>query len=148
MLLNQETYWYGTARVSSGLRWICRCVDVRSKATPDRPYLGFKLDLDPVQLCDVCSNPNPGSKWKTRLKGWFINVPNHRDRLLRSATRLGTPQDIPFLAPMIASAEIYYRLMGKQEAVSPRLLHQAVPCGALLRSDKTDQANFTKAAAS
>lgn len=59
VLLNEETYWYGVAQylvVSVDLP-LCGCA---IKATPDQPYLGFKLNLDPVQLCDIIAQTNPG----------------------------------------------------------------------------------------
>ncbi len=120
VLLHQETYRYGVAQylvVSVDLP-LCGCA---IEATPDQPYLGFKLDLDPVQLCDIIAQTNLGIDQKDNsVKGWFISDADSSliDCAIRLTRLLDTPQDIPFLAPMIIR-EIYYRLLiGEQgEAV-------------------------------
>lgn len=119
-MLGEETYQYGAAQ------YLVVSVDLPLsgfviEATSDKPYLGFKLNLDPAQLCDIIAQIQPGiGKKENSVRGLFVSdadVP-----LIDCATRLtrllDTPQDIPFLAPMIIR-EIYYRLlMGEQsEAV-------------------------------
>lgn len=118
-LLNEETYRYGVAQylvVSVDLPLSGRVIE----ATPDEPYLGLKLNLDPAQLCDIIAQTNPGIDKKESVRGWFISnaEPSLIDCAIRLTQLLETPQDIPFLAPMILR-EIYYRLlMGEQgEAV-------------------------------
>lgn len=120
VLLSEEIYHYGVAQ------YLLVSVDLplggcAVGATPDQPYLGFKLKLDPVQLCDIIAQTNPGiDKKENSVKGWFISDadPPLIDCAIRLTKLLETPQDIPFLAPMIIR-EIYYRLLvGEQgEAV-------------------------------
>lgn len=120
VFLGKETYRYGIAQylvVSVDLP-IC---GFAVEATPDQPYLGFKLNLDSVQLCDIIAQTNPDmSKRENSVRGLFISDADAT--LIDCATRLtqllDSPQDIPFLAPMIIR-EIYYRLLiGEQgEAV-------------------------------
>ncbi|MHC5735917.1 AraC family transcriptional regulator [Nostoc sp.] len=91
------------------------------EATPDKPYLGFKLNLDPRQLCDIIAQIRPGtSKKENSVRGLFVSNVDAPliDCALRLTRLLDTPQDIPILAPMIIR-EMYYRLlMGEQgEAV-------------------------------
>lgn len=119
MLLNEKTYRYGVAQylvVSVDLP-LCGCA---VEATPVQPYLGFKLKLDPAQLCDIITQTNSGICKQESVRGWFINDadPSLIDCAIRLTKLLDTPQDIPFLAPMIIR-EIYYRLLiGEQgEAV-------------------------------
>ncbi|KAB8333213.1 AraC family transcriptional regulator [Scytonema tolypothrichoides VB-61278] len=119
VLLNEETYRYGVAQylvVSVDLP-LSGCV---VEATPNQPYLGFKLKLDPAQLCDIIAQTNPDIGQKESVRGWFISDadPSLIDCAIRLTKLLDTPQDIAFLAPMIIR-EIYYRLlMGEQgEAV-------------------------------
>lgn len=119
-LLGEETYRYGAGQylvVSVDLPLSAFVVE----ATPDKPYLGFKLNLDPAQLCDIIAQIKPGTRQKENsVRGLFVS--NASASLLDCAIRLtrllDTPQDIPILAPMIIR-EIYYRLlMGEQgEAV-------------------------------
>ena len=119
VLLSEETYRYGVAQ------YLVVSVDLplsgfTVEATPNQPYLGFKLNLDPAQLCDIIAQTNPGIGKKESVRGWFISdaEPPLIDCAIRLTKLLDTPQDIPFLAPMIIR-EIYYRLlMGEQgEAV-------------------------------
>jgi AraC-like DNA-binding protein len=126
-LLGEETYQYGAAQ------YLVVSVDLPIsgfivEATPDRPYLGFKLDLDPSQLCDLITAQSSAGSWYeaiasqrvTSVRGFFVSTADVSllDCALRLTRLLDTPQDIPILAPMIIR-EIYYRLLiGEQgEAV-------------------------------
>ncbi|MEG4516129.1 MULTISPECIES: AraC family transcriptional regulator [unclassified Microcoleus] len=120
-LLGEETYRYGEAQ------YLVISVDLPIngfvvEATPDKPYLGFKLNLDPRQLCDIITaqtNPSANKK-ENSVRGLFVSTADAPllDCALRLTRLLDTPQDIPILAPMIIR-EIYYRLLiGEQsEAV-------------------------------
>ena len=119
VLLNGEAYQYGVAQylvVSVDLP-LGGCV---VEATPDKPYLGFKLKLDSTQLCEIIAQTNPSIDQKDSVSGWFINDADSTliDCAIRLTKLLETPQDVPFLAPMIIR-EMYYRLLvGEQgEAV-------------------------------
>lgn len=119
-LLGEETYQYGVAQ------YLVVSVDLPLsgfvvEATPDTPYLGLKLNLDSVQLCDVIAHIRPSTgKQDTSVRGLFVSDADAAliDCTIRLTHLLDTPQDIPFLAPMIIR-EIYYRLLlGEQsEAV-------------------------------
>lgn len=116
-LLGKETYHYGAAQ------YIVVTVDLPLsgnivEATPDKPYLGFKLSLDATGLWDIIDQieRSPDQK-ENSVRGLFVSDANAP--LIDCATRLtrllDTPQDIPFLAPMIIR-EIYYRLLiGEQD---------------------------------
>lgn len=120
VLLNEEIYHYGTAQ------YLVISVDLplcgyATEAIPERPYLGFKLTLDPVQLSDIVTQIRSNLLQKENsIPGWFISEaqPPLIDCAIRLTRLLDTPQDIDFLAPAIVR-EIYYRLlMGEQgEAV-------------------------------
>ena len=120
VLLDEKIHHYGTAQ------YLVISVDLplcgyATEATPERPYLGFKLTLDPVQLCDIITQVRPNlPKSHNLVPGWFISTaqPPLIDCAVRLTRLLDTPQDIAFLAPAIVR-EIYYRLlMGEQgEAV-------------------------------
>ncbi|MEG4205109.1 AraC family transcriptional regulator [Microcoleus sp. Pol7_A1] len=120
-LLGEETYRYGEAQ------YLAISVDLPLsgfvvEATPDKPYLGFKLNLDPRQLCDIITAQTKpsASKKENSVRGLFVSNADAPllDCALRLTRLLDTPQDIPMLAPMIIR-EIYYRLLiGEQgEAV-------------------------------
>lgn len=119
-LLGEETYRYGAAQ------YLVVSVDLPIngfvvEASKDKPYLGFKLSLDRCQLCDIITQTQPTTtKKENSVRGLFVSnaSPSLIDCAIRLTRLLDTPQDIPFLAPMIIR-EIYYRLlMGEQgEAV-------------------------------
>ncbi|MEG4043881.1 AraC family transcriptional regulator [Microcoleus sp. Pol17_C1] len=120
-LLGEETYRYGEAQ------YLVISVDLPIngfvvEATPDKPYLGLKLNLDPRQLCDIITAQTKPSanKKENSVRGLFVSTADAPllDCALRLTRLLDTPQDIPILAPMIIR-EIYYRLLiGEQgEAV-------------------------------
>ncbi|EKU98982.1 DNA-binding domain-containing protein, AraC-type [Leptolyngbya sp. PCC 7375] len=119
-LLGEETYQYDAAQ------YLVVSVDLPLKAfvieaTPDKPYLGFKLDLDPAQLCDIIDQIQPSrGKTENSMRGLFVSDADTplMDCAIRLTRLLDTPQDIPFLAPMMIR-EMYYRLLlGEQsEAV-------------------------------
>ncbi len=119
--LSEETYQYGIAQ------YLVVSVDLPLfgcpiEATPDKPYLSFALSLDPVQLCDIIAQMNSSTgKQENPVRGWFISdaEPSIIDCAIRLTELLDTPQDIPFLAPMIIR-EIYYRLLTGEQGEAVR----------------------------
>lgn len=119
-LLGEETYCYGAAQylvVSVDLPLSAFIVE----ATPEQPYLGFKLNLDPRELCDIITAQTSLIEGKNNsVRGLFVSTVDIPllDCALRLTRLLDIPQHIPILAPLIIR-EIYYRLlMGEQgEAV-------------------------------
>ena len=121
VLVNQETYQYGVAQyliVSVDLP-LCGCAIV---ATPEQPYLGLKLDLDLVQLCEIIAQTSSDiGKRENSVRGWSVSHADSPliDCVIRLTQLLDTPQDIPFLAPMLIR-EIYYRLLKGEQGEAVR----------------------------
>jgi AraC-like DNA-binding protein len=119
--LNEEIFQYGVAQ------YLVMPVDLplsvcMIEATPDQPYLGLKLKLDPVQLCEIIAQTNPDSDRKENsIRGWCVSDANLSllDCVIRLVNLLETPQDIPFLAPMMIR-EIYYRLLTDRQGEAVR----------------------------
>lgn len=123
--LGRESYRYGVAQ--------CLLISVdlpiygfAIKATASQPCLGIKLDLDLVQLCEIMPHARQatGEKGIDReelARGLSISnaAPPLMDCVLRLVKLLDTPQDIPFLAPVIAR-EIYYRLLLSEQSKAVR----------------------------
>ncbi|MEL6776007.1 MAG: AraC family transcriptional regulator [Cyanobacteria bacterium J06597_16] len=112
ILLGEETYHYGASQylvVSVELPVRGFIVD----ATPDEPYLGFLLKLSSLQLFDMVAQiqPRAGTK-ESACRGLLVGDADRPliDCALRLTQLLDTPQDIPFLAPLVIR-EIYYRLL-------------------------------------
>ncbi len=119
VLLGEETYHYGVAQ------YLVISVDLplcgyATEATPEQPYLGLKLDLAPVQLCDILSQTQNVAK-KESVRGWFISnaALSLIDCFLKLVQLLDTPQDLPFLAPLVVR-EIYYRLLVGEQSEAVR----------------------------
>jgi AraC-like DNA-binding protein len=121
-LLGEETYRYGAAQ------YLVVSVDLPLsgfvvEATPEKPYLGFKLNLDPLQLCDIITSQTSlnTSRTEKSVRGLFVSIADAPliDCALRLTKLLDTPQDIPMLASMIIR-EIYYRLLMGEQGESVR----------------------------
>jgi AraC-like DNA-binding protein len=115
-LLGKETYYYGAAQ------YIVVTVDLPLsgnivEATPDKPYLCFKLSLDATQLWPIIDQiQHHPDQIESSVRGLFVSDANAQ--LIECATRLtrllDTPEDIPFLSPMMIR-EIYYRLLMSEQ---------------------------------
>ena len=120
-LLGEEIYRYGAAQ------YLVVSVDLPlsafiTEATPDQPYLGFKLTLDPLQLCDLITQTNAMKRQpENAVRGLFVSTIDTLllDCALRLAKLLDTPEDIPILAPLIVR-EIYYRLLTSEQGEAVR----------------------------
>jgi AraC-like DNA-binding protein len=121
LFLNEEIYRYGAAQ------YLVVSVDLPltafiTEATPDKPYLGFKLTLDPRQLCDLITQTSAIQRQQENaVRGLFVStieIP-FLDCVLRLAKLLDTPEDIPILAPLMIR-EIYYRLLMSEQGEAVR----------------------------
>lgn len=118
--LSEENFQYGVAQ------YLVTSVDLplsvcMIEATPNQPYLGLKLNLDPVQLCEIIvQTPDIDTK-ENSVRGLCVSdaSPSLIDCAIRLTKLLDTPQDIPFLAPLIIR-EIYYRLLTDEQGEAVR----------------------------
>jgi AraC-like DNA-binding protein len=107
--------------------------------SPERPYFGLRLDLDPTLVGSVMteSEQTSGSdKTEAAAKMVGANITraidvspldvNLQDAVLRLVRLLNTPLDAPVMLPLIKREIIYRLLMGQQGA---RLRHMAVMGG-------------------
>jgi AraC-like DNA-binding protein len=88
-------------------------------ASPDRPYLCLRLDLDPAAIAALMLDSDM-ERAERELPGPAVAVSTLDPELLDAAIRLlrllDSPRDIPVLAPL-AEREILYRLLrGEQSA--------------------------------
>lgn len=121
LLLNDEIYRYGAAQylvVSVDLPLTAFVVE----ATSDKPYLGFKLTLNPYHLCDLMIQASAIQRQQENaVRGLFVSTTDMPllDGALRLTKLLDTPQDIPILAPLIIR-ELYYRLLTSDQGAAVR----------------------------
>ncbi|MED5619930.1 AraC family transcriptional regulator [Ideonella sp. BN130291] len=85
------------------------------EATPDRPYLCVRLNIDAREVgalmleAPAAGEPPPPTVAQPGLQVWRVTAPL-LDAVLRLLRLLLTPQDAPVLAPL-AVREIYYRVL-------------------------------------
>jgi AraC-like DNA-binding protein len=121
LLLGQKTYYYGAGQ------YLVVSVDLPARgfiveASPDKPYLGFLLNLSSTQLYELVTQIKPTKHKKEKsIRGWFVSDVELTliDCAIRLARLLDTPQDLPFLAPQIIH-EIYYRLLTGEQGEAVR----------------------------
>jgi AraC-like DNA-binding protein len=145
-LLGEETYQYGAGQ------YLVVSVDLPmsgfvTQATPDKPYLGLKLSLDPIQLCDLVAQMSPSwGKKENSLRG--ISVSNVDARLIECALRLvkllDTPHHIPMLAPMMIRELYYYLLVGEQGEAMRQIATSGSNMQRIARAIKLLKAEFAQ----
>lgn len=112
ILLAQERFEYGPADYlisSMNLPVIGQII----KASPDAPYLSFKLEFTQNQILEVLKDSDiPILPHENTKRAMFVGQIELSilDAILRLARLLDHPKDIPFLAP-IYTREILYRLL-------------------------------------
>lgn len=88
------------------------------EATPDKPYLCLRLDIDPAEIARLIvdagqappgERPREGGGMDLGLYAARVNA-TLMEAVLRLMRLLDTPQDLPVLAPM-ALREIFYRVL-------------------------------------
>ncbi len=82
-------------------------------ATPEKPYLGMRLELDVEEITALIRDENlPPPTHVDASRGLYVNRLGTPmlDPVLRLLRLMDTPEDIPILAPLI-KREIVYRLL-------------------------------------
>ena len=105
-------------------------------ASKERPYLGFRLDLDPALVASVMveSGMEP-KKGDARLKAMAVNPmdANLLDAALRLVRLMDTPAESKMIAPLITK-EIIFRLLAAGQGA--RLSHLLTSTGDTRRISK------------
>lgn len=93
------------------------------EATPDIPYLGLRLDLEPGQLGALMleMGMKPTDARRDPEIGLSVMAVGSQllDAVVRLVRLLETPRDIPVLAPLVVR-EVLYRLLSGEQAASLR----------------------------
>lgn len=90
-----------------------------TEASPEKPYLGFKLLLDPASLSALIMETDPSPVQREPhgpAFGLSAVTPELLDAVIRMVRLLDTPCDIPVIAPLIEREILYRLLMGEQSA--------------------------------
>ncbi len=99
------------------------------EASPEQPYLSFRLVLDPALVSSVMVEASGGAPDGDVDVSAIDVCPlevDLQDAVVRLARLLDSPSEAPVLMPLIAREIVYRLLMGSQ---SVRLRHLAVPTG-------------------
>ncbi|GGD81291.1 AraC family transcriptional regulator [Paenibacillus nasutitermitis] len=117
--LAQERYLYGPSDylvVSVHLPVIAQVTE----ATPDVPYLGFKLEFTTSQILEVLhESDHRVTPIENPKRAMFVSQMETSllDAITRLARLLDRPRDIPVLAPLFTKEIIYKVLQGKNGVV-------------------------------
>ena len=128
MLLADEIFIYDTSR------YLVASVDLAVsgqviEATPEAPYLGFRLDLDAREIASLILQAGlPAANAAPPERGIFLGEATTAlyDAVLRLLRLLESPADIPALAPL-AEREVLYRLL--RESQGKRIAQMATAQG-------------------
>ena len=95
------------------------------EASPEAPYLGLALDLEPAMLAALLSETGSASSTLS-APGLALSriTPGLLDAVVRLVRLLDTPADIPVLAPL-AEREILYRLLTGEQQPQVRAIAMA-----------------------
>lgn len=96
------------------------------EATPERPYLGLRLDLEPSLVASVMVEAGvPTPRGETRVRALDVSPlgAELREAILRLVRLLDAPADYRVLAPLVTREVVYRLLKGEQ---SERLRHVAI----------------------
>jgi AraC-like DNA-binding protein len=112
VLLAQERYTYSPAD------YLVASVDLPVtaqviEASPDVPYLAFKLEFTPSEILEVLGNTESQADSKKNAKRAMYVSPidsSMLDAVIRLVRLLDNPKDIPVLAPLFKK-EILYRVL-------------------------------------
>lgn len=116
IILDHEIYRYDDAA-----HYIVTPIDLPvtsciSSATPKKPFLGLKIDFDPLTLSEVAAQLENGfpKEMENPLHAVFIGAAH--DQMLDAAIRLvklfQTPEDAPVLGPWVIKEMFYHLLKG------------------------------------
>lgn len=121
MILGERIYGYEPSNyllVSADLP-VVGCV---MEASPEKPYLGMRLDLEPSALAslilDMDGDAKPGDAPGSAIIMSALDEPL-LDAAIRLLRLLERPEDAPILAPLI-EREIHYRLLRGEQAARLR----------------------------
>lgn len=95
------------------------------EASREKPYLNFRIDLDPALVASVMMESRSETKKSgASVKAMDVNPidADLLDAVVKLARLLDTPDEMKFLAPLIMREIIYRLLKGKQGARLSHLL--------------------------
>ena len=114
VLLGKERFTYSPADylvASVNLPVTAQVVE----ASPNLPYLAFKLEFKPSEILEVLRNSQIGVNQKEKAKrGMYVSPIDSfmLDAVIRLVRLLDNPKDIPVLAPLFKKEIIYRVLQG------------------------------------
>lgn len=126
ILLGRESYKYGPSD------YLIASVDLPItgqviQATPESPYLAFKLEFNPSEILDVLRDSElfVQSKGTTKRAMYVSRIDSPLlDAVIRLVRLLDNPQDIPVLAPLFKKEILYRVLNGEQGATLQQIAIQ------------------------
>ena len=116
VFLGDERYQYDPAHYllfTADLPYVSQVIE----ASPERPYLSLRLNLDPTMVSSVmveAGHPSAQSQSNVRALNVSPLDTSLLDAVVRLVRLLDTPDEVHFLAPLITREIVYRLLMGNQ----------------------------------
>jgi AraC-like DNA-binding protein len=127
VIVGSNIYFYDASQylvVSVDVPVVGQVVD----ATPENPYLSFRLNLDPTLISELILEAGLAEDAGRDSPGAGLSVsevtPELLDAVMRLLRLLGNPRDLAVLGPL-AEREILYRLLQGPDAARLRQIAQA-----------------------
>ena len=118
IILGDDTYIYDAQHYLITSVHLPTVVQV-TKASAEKPYLGLRLTFDGRELAQLMADsqlPPPRTQQSSRGMATGTVTPELVNAFVRLIDLLGTPEDIPILAPVIQREILYRLLVGDQGA--------------------------------
>jgi len=126
VILGDSIYFYDASQ------YLVASVDVPVvgqvvEATPEKPYLSFKLNLDPALISELILESGLTNDVEREVSSTSLSLstvtPELLDAVMRMLRLLDSPRDIAVLGPL-AEREILYRLLNGPDAARLRQIAQ------------------------
>jgi AraC-like DNA-binding protein len=126
VILGDSIYFYDASQ------YLVASVDVPVvgqvvEATPEKPYLSFKLNLDPAMISELILESGLTNDVEREVPSTSLSLstvtPELLDAVMRMLRLLDNPRDIAVLGPL-AEREILYRLLNGPDAARLRQIAQ------------------------
>jgi AraC-like DNA-binding protein len=133
--LGDVTYAYDPAHYllsSIDVPVLCRV----ARASPEKPYLGVKLSLDPVVVGELLTRTAGASSGGAPARGLVVSPlePELLDAVSRLVALLDRPADEPVLAPLLHREITYRVLTGPQGARLRQIASSGAPAERVARA--------------
>jgi AraC-like DNA-binding protein len=147
VMLGEEVYFYDRAN------YLAASVDLPVsgqviEATPEKPYLGMKLDVAPHEIAELLLEaPPPAAGESTPARGLYVSRVDADlvEAFVRLLRLLDTPEDIPALGAGLRREILYRMLKGEQGYRLRQIANVAAHAKRISKAIEWLRENYTQA---